>query len=617
MEVNAAAASPADGRSTRKTSNGWSKGSHGSRALAATAATTNTTTTTTNNTTSTETETVGGVSGAEYVMNTHTHSHDAITPLPLKRGGSRTSSKRTPRGGVMGLIGSSVRASQGASVSSRSLQHDSFESRHLETPALLIQHVGSMSTTLRREQEVMDRETYLMLCMERQFRRHDPMRGFDRTKQDYVYYNHRSKGCYIPVEKPKDTAILTYNHMFDFGDGSRFQRNDGGKASANPAVIDSLKGTFKSLTKGSQKTLLSSKWSGGKASTDRNVIPRSSPQRPKSPRTVSVDLARSLQVADIRIKPFRKRIIVEDVIAADARSIAKSLDSIGSVVAQGKVMWEDVPESLRRSFVDEQSRRTVTRESMYASNQITRNIMNETQDSRYGAPKSHAFIDPMKTYDEEGQQQQLQQLQLQEGRIEQKQQVGTEQETTKREQVVFTDHADQVLLGFMEHVRQPVISADGIPSYSRAQTQSEDEKVMTGETGKKVSSAYKQNKEGEEKERKQREPQPKRGDDGYYDDDHDHDDKREDRPDSQIGKERVVLLPPVAIAQMREAEWFSPVTSRKPQTGTTTPMLTTISLPEHPLPYETSRLHFRRNYDVKDAKPLQGTIRWSAAKGLK
>ncbi|KAH9600158.1 hypothetical protein LSM04_005048 [Trypanosoma melophagium] len=586
MDLDISGNSPANARSITKDYNRLAKGN--SNGLAATAAKT-TTSTTTEAELGTETEAVGGVTGTECSINTQ--SSDTITAQPLKQQASPMSTIRIPREDVIGVLGPSVRPSQGANVLMRSGGlHGSFESRDFGTPALLVQHAGSLSSTLRREQEVMDRKTYLMLCLERQYRRHDPMRGFDRTKQDYVYYNHRSKGCYIPMEKRNDIAVLTYNHMFDYGDGSRFQRDDGGKARANPCVVDPLKGTFKSLTRGSRKSNnIYSKWSSDKASTPRYDIFDSSPHRPKSPRTVSVDLARSLQVSDLRIKPFRKRIVVEDVIATDARSISKSLDGISSVVARGKVLWGDVPESLRRSFVDEQSRRTIARESMYASNRRTENSMNATQGSLYGAPESHSFMDPARSYEEQQQQEEK------EGEgVEQKQWVVTDQENKKREQVVFTDHADQVLLGFMDHVRQPVISPDGIPSYCRSHPQTEGEKMITGGGEGGGSSSVNKQQQKEEEEKK----------------------KEKDRTDPQLGKERVVLLPPVALAQMREAEWFSPVTSRKPQTGTT-PMLSAISLPEPPLPYETSRLHFRRNYDVEEAKPLEGTVRWSSAKGLR
>ncbi|KEG13630.1 hypothetical protein DQ04_00891130 [Trypanosoma grayi] len=440
----------------------------------------------------------------------------------------------------------------------------------------LILNTTSVASTLRREQAVMDRETHLQLCFERQQRRHDPSHGFDRQSLDYVYYNHRSKGCYIPRETAKDRSILTYNHMFDFSDGSRFVRGGSEPAQPNPCVINSLTGTFKSLSRTSQKPRIESRVGGRHGD--------SKPWRPKSPRTVSVDLAHSLQVSDLRIKPFQKRTIVEDVIASDLRCVAKACEGINSVVSQGKVKWEEVPENLRVSLGEERSRHTASLESVRASAEAAAHRRGESQDARYQEDSSYV---PLSSTEHKREQQTQQQPQM----------GSTSGRGQQRQQVFFTEPADRVLLGFTENVRQPVICKDGTPSYYYVQKRDGDHENVSGRTEEDVGPLT------VEQRKQQQERQPPSQSPVLF-------------PSPGSG-ERAVLLPHVAVTQLQEAEWFSPTASRRPPPpGATTTVAGPTWRPEKPLPFETSRLCFRRNYDVGDTKPSPGAIHWWAAKTL-
>ncbi|KPI88660.1 hypothetical protein ABL78_2264 [Leptomonas seymouri] len=79
------------------------------------------------------------------------------------------------------------------------------------------------SGTLKRELNMLGDATFADLDAVRDRRRRDPRKGKPEQAQlDYVYYNHKSKGFYIPHDPSPETTMLLYNHMYNFGDGTRF-----------------------------------------------------------------------------------------------------------------------------------------------------------------------------------------------------------------------------------------------------------------------------------------------------------------------------------------------------------------------------------------------------------
>ncbi|KAG5484351.1 hypothetical protein LSCM4_07917 [Leishmania orientalis] len=82
---------------------------------------------------------------------------------------------------------------------------------------------ATSSTHLRRELDMLDEANLSELNTLRRQRRRDPRRGKSADEQhDYIYYNHRSKGFYVPHDPAPDTIMLQYNHLYSFGDGTRF-----------------------------------------------------------------------------------------------------------------------------------------------------------------------------------------------------------------------------------------------------------------------------------------------------------------------------------------------------------------------------------------------------------
>lgn len=83
--------------------------------------------------------------------------------------------------------------------------------------------VASSTVNVRRELTMVQGATLTDLNSVRQIRRRDPRHGKTTEEQhDYYYYNHRSKGYYVPHDPPADTVMMQYNHMYSFGDGTRF-----------------------------------------------------------------------------------------------------------------------------------------------------------------------------------------------------------------------------------------------------------------------------------------------------------------------------------------------------------------------------------------------------------
>ncbi|KAF5222642.1 hypothetical protein ECC02_004219 [Trypanosoma cruzi] len=502
------------------------------------------------------------------------HGENASSRPPRVEEGN-TSSMRVEQNSLDGIRGCSIQLSREASPRTESMTHSSFGTKRKGSPALFMQ-AASTNSFRRREKYLTNRELYLQLCYEQQMRRRDPRNGLDRKGEDYVYYNHRSKGCYIPRDPPKDTLFLTYNHIFEYTDGSRFKRvGDAETPRPNPSMLETRTGSLNSLKRVSQKELAMTAFTKeGYSIPDHSLFP-SSPGRPRSQnsRTISVDLARSLHVSDLRIQPFRKHVIIEDVISKNSQRVSKVMDGVSSVVAKGKVNWNDVPANLRRALSDEQVRHAATLESDMASALTTGYRMDGTGSRRY---MTDVYSSPLSLF-------------VRDERVEPP---STLQQTSKRQQVAFTDHADRVLLGFAENIRLPVMNSDGRPPCQLMSVPEENDKPESREGGIAGPDSLFNT------------PQLP-GDDSPVQALH----------SSPQGEERSVLLPPVVIAAMRDAAWFDFVGLRKLQFDET-PVPWSSRLPEKPLPFETSRLQYCRNYDVGDANPPQAMMHWSQARKL-
>ncbi|AYU77152.1 hypothetical protein LdCL_130012800 [Leishmania donovani] len=128
---------------------------------------------------------------------------------------SRTALERKQSPGAAAPAASSARCSyqlpRSVFSASRQTMSDSFGG------------TAASSTNLRREIDMLGDAHLSEVNTLRQQRRRDPRHGKSTEEQnDYIYYNHRSKGFYVPHDPPADTVMLQYNHLYGFGDGTRF-----------------------------------------------------------------------------------------------------------------------------------------------------------------------------------------------------------------------------------------------------------------------------------------------------------------------------------------------------------------------------------------------------------
>lgn len=448
---------------------------------------------------------------------------------------------------------------------------------------------ASMSGTLRREKEVMDPSLYHQLCYERLIRRQDPSKGVDKARQSYVYYNHRSKGCYIPHEKDPSELTLTYNHMYDFGDGSRFLAADGEPPRVNPNIGSVLDCNYNAASKsGASRDYARLRPSTTSERRAANEVCRIGLSTTNGKRTVAVDLARSLQLSDIRPQPFQIRKTVEDVISSDLRCVERAREGISSVVGKGKVLWAEVPEKLQATFSEVQGRfispgaesrredRNAAAGYRAGSTTLAQNAnavsylpASSLPDRAEGATlPTHA---PRSTNSKCGQ-------------------------SPMSKPVALTDLPDHVLLGFTANVCMPKINQrDGEATLPHTPLREES---TESEDGNNLRGTYESTLQGTD-------PTGLRGTTNR---------RSNTVPEHARANGGEKLLPLVALAQLRDADYFL-TTGPKP-VSEIVKLLGPKWLPERPLPYETSRLSYCRKYDMGDANPPPNMIHWTLSKKL-
>nr|CCC95003.1 conserved hypothetical protein [Trypanosoma congolense IL3000] len=450
--------------------------------------------------------------------------------------------------------------------------------------------VSSMSAPLRRERDLLDRGVYQELCYSRLMRRQDPTKGFDRRRQSYVYYNHRSKGCYIPHPKDPSTITLTYNHLYDFADGTRFLRSDGEPPRSNPSVANLFGGTYKIHSRSGSPERGIHDRQVCSAPTTEYVSGEELPQRLRSGtggrRTVSVDVARSLRLSDVRAYTFQKHITVEDVISNDIRRVQHSREGISSVVGKGKVLWSEVPEQLQVTFGEAQSKFNATLgQSAHEGGMMS---------PCYGAGpafetpcKNTAAYHPSSSLPGRGE---VEKASINVSRR------GSPNRCSapKQGSVMFTDHADRVVLGFTANVSLPT-TASGV---SELPPQAQ---LGTGTTSDGPNASA----EVTDKLSCQRHFSPLKETVGEV--------PMDDRQ-PPTAHNRELLLPSVALAQLHDSDYF--LKPRPNLLSDTVELLGSSWMPEYLLPYETSRLSYLRKFDLGEAKPLPNMIHWTKCKKL-
>eukprot|EP00796_Vickermania_ingenoplastis_P004286 gene4286-3102_t len=198
---------------------------------------------------------------------------------------------------------------------------------------------ATMSSTIRREMEILDEPMYNELGAQRARRRRDPEHCVDPRVTDQHYYNQKSKAYFVPQDQNPNAAVLQYNHLYDFGDGSRFKSGPGEPARRNPnAPPPRTYAENKQAAAAIDRSRPPTKGTGSVANRRREEIEKGSS---------SLRTAKAVDVQKLHCSQFRQTRSIEDVIASDPTYVARSTEGIRSVVDSGKMDWSELPNRLQ------------------------------------------------------------------------------------------------------------------------------------------------------------------------------------------------------------------------------------------------------------------------------
>ncbi|GET86935.1 hypothetical protein, conserved [Leishmania tarentolae] len=246
---------------------------------------------------------------------------------------------------------------------------------------------AASSTNLRREIDMLGDAHLPVLNTLRQQRRRDPRHGKSTEEQrDYVYYNHRSKGFYVPHDPPADTVMLQYNHLYSFGDGTRFApvqpplSRESGSANAPGATTEHRRNphaapprTF-AETRGYAFPFTASqrqctyggtayqrgRVAGSTRAMSRPSRPASRPQRADMPRgSTSLRTAKAVDLGRLHCTQRSHQRTIEEVMAdqpqrylCDAGGLRGALvRDIERDLEDGKLQWGEVPPAMQKAMV--------------------------------------------------------------------------------------------------------------------------------------------------------------------------------------------------------------------------------------------------------------------------
>lgn len=253
------------------------------------------------------------------------------------------------------------------------------------------------NNAIRREVELLDEDTHDELLAERARRRCDPHHGksdIQNTGGDFVYYNSKSKGFFVPRDPPLDALMLNYNHLYDFGNGTRFDTSSYkylDKTVGENVVIarrnpiaqgpvpypDSRGASWKAVRGGLArpgggrgvgshgKLFQRSGGDPGEASNFTGQAALALRVNPRSLKREDIDkmgghslaTARALNVdKDIRQTQCKNTPSIEDILFRHSDfylTHGRTTDSVSAVVEKGKVDRNEVPQDLMRTIEEQ------------------------------------------------------------------------------------------------------------------------------------------------------------------------------------------------------------------------------------------------------------------------
>ncbi|CAG9571023.1 conserved hypothetical protein [Leishmania major strain Friedlin] len=291
----------------------------------------------------------------------------------------RTASERKQSPGAAASAASSARRSyqppRSVFSASRQTMSDSFGG------------TAASSTNLRREIDMLGDAHLPEVNTLRQQRRRDPRHGKSTAEQhDYIYYNHRSKGFYVPHDPPADTLMLQYNHLYGFGDGTRFapvapppSRESGSAGAlagmtvhrgnphaAPPRTFAETRGcAFPFTASQRQHTYGGTAYRRSRITASTRAMSSSSghenqPQRAETQKgSSSLRTAKAVDLGQLHCTQRSRQRTIEEVMADQPQRYLCGAEGVRGALVQdierdiedGKLQWEEVPPAMQKAMV--------------------------------------------------------------------------------------------------------------------------------------------------------------------------------------------------------------------------------------------------------------------------
>ncbi|CCW61864.1 unnamed protein product [Phytomonas sp. EM1] len=216
-------------------------------------------------------------------------------------------------------------------------------------------HRKSATPHMGREEALLDSEVYQLLNKTKTNQLRDPRHARVEGDTDHIYYNHKSKGFFVPHRPPGDALLLQYNHLYDFGDGTRMMplQRRGDKSYVRyrlnphakpPRTYAESKGSswrYYNNPNPNSTDFDSQKSPCIEQRTSSRVYSKPSPRGEST--ASSLRTARALDVQRLHISQFRNAPSIEEVMGQHPDTMGRLGTESNAAISRGRLHPEELP----------------------------------------------------------------------------------------------------------------------------------------------------------------------------------------------------------------------------------------------------------------------------------
>ncbi|CCW66805.1 unnamed protein product [Phytomonas sp. Hart1] len=215
-----------------------------------------------------------------------------------------------------------------------------------------------VSPILRRDKALLGSDVYQSLCKTQTRLRQSPLGTRAGGDPDHIYYNHKSKGFFVPHQPPGDSLLLQYNHLYDYGDGTRmkpicqdgentlkkFRLNPHAKPPCTYAESKGSSWRYYNITdskndksKSQRRSLTNTKnfGRGNLTFSPRNI-----------PYVSSLRTAKALDVQKLHVSPFQNAPSIEEVMMQNPDTVNRLSEEVHKAINQGRLHPKELPQRI-------------------------------------------------------------------------------------------------------------------------------------------------------------------------------------------------------------------------------------------------------------------------------